>query len=68
MYRLMNTFINDTISRHRTLRAAVIAQSKAGRHLVGTGSYISTDIVHDDGSALTEAEYDEMCNIDPYRS
>jgi hypothetical protein len=65
MYRLVNTFIDETISRHRTLRAAAIARFKVGRNLTG-GSYIPTDVCHDDGSPLTEDEYDELCDVDPY--
>lgn len=65
MYALVNTFLNERISRHRTLRAACIAQTKVGRHL-SAGSYIPTNIEHDDGTPLTEEEQDELRNIDPY--
>ena len=66
MYELINTFTNDTvISRHRTIRAAVLACHKLGKSL-GSGSYLPTEIRHADGSPLTDREYDEMCNVDPY--
>jgi hypothetical protein len=66
MFVLINTFTNDSIiSRHRTVRAATLALHRVSRSLPD-GSYLPMAIRHDNGDSLSGAEYDEMCDVDPY--
>lgn len=57
MYILRDTFNNCTISRHRTLEAAVKADRTHGkmvRKANGSSSYIPTAICNADGSRLSD--------------
>ena len=59
MYLLRDTFGDYTISRHRTIEAAVKADKAHGRMIRkanGQSSYIPTSITHADGSSLTADE------------
>lgn len=65
MYKLIDTFNNCTISRHRTVEAAVKADirfQRAVKRANGTNSYIPTIVVDADGERVdTLAEqYDAL--------
>lgn len=60
MYELYDTFNNCTLSRHRTLKAAVKADRKVQRRIKranGRTSYLPTEI-RKDGERLSDEEYE----------
>lgn len=60
MYTLTDTFNNHTISRHRTLLAAVRAKGKhlrAVRRRNGSNSYLTYEITGPDGKKV---DYDDL--------
>lgn len=62
MITLSDTFNNVTISRHRTVRAAVSAQRKhikAVQKANGANSYITYRIASEDGAEISEEVWAE---------
>ncbi len=65
MYTVHNTFANATISRHRTLDAAILAQQRVvrlTRERSGPGSYLPTTILRD-GLPLTDSDKEHMYRL-----
>ncbi len=59
MFKLVDTFNNRTISRHKTLQAAAHAEVKHDRAVKrtnGSNSYIPTDILDSDGASVRQSE------------
>lgn len=67
MYTLKDTFNNRVISRHRTIMAAVRADSRLARkikRLFGNNSYLPTSILDNDGRPITteHPEFDDLAH------
>ena len=65
MYTLHNTFSDVTISRHRTIAAALRAQKRLVRLIRerhGSGSYLPTTILRD-GLPLTDSDQEQMYRL-----
>ncbi len=68
MYELTDTFNSVTISKHRTLKAAVLAQVKHSKRVTmanGSSSYIPKAITKD-GEPLTDEEHYEAQGIEAH--
>lgn len=64
MYSLLDTFNNVTVSRHRTLIAAVRAKRKharAIRRYNGPGSYVTYEITGPDGKRV---DYNDLISAE----
>ena len=70
MFELYDTFNGHTISRHRSIEAAIKADRKfqrAVKRANGSNSYIPTEI-RENGEAIDENDYYEACgSIDAER-
>lgn len=65
MFKLIDTFNNTVISKHRTIEAAARAEIKFCRSVKknnGASSYIPTACVGPDGSRVDEDEWIRLTN------
>lgn len=65
MYELQDTFNGVTISRHRTIKAAVNACRKHLRSVKranGQNSYLTYDVTRKNGEPLTDSEREEYAS------